>query len=184
MNIDYFKENIDGYNLKIKDFNKKTITIFDNSIPKTIETINLGNLNQDFTANLIKLIKCLDSNETPIIGSTINNCHICSKILNKEDEEFNKKLQITNSKLCSECIEKILCLEFYNETKDLFNTYYMAVSSLKNEYDDEFFNYCLKLLEKHDFIKYLGSEKNIFIILPTKIYLKMTLINNLNYCLP
>lgn len=171
MNITYFKENIDGYNLKIKDFNKKTITIFDNSIPKNIETINLGNLNQDFTTNLIKLIKCLDSNETPITGSSINNCHICSKTLNKEDKEFNKKLQITNSKLCSECIEKILCLEFYNETKNLFNTSYMAVTSLKNEYDNKFFNYCFKLLEKHNFIKYMGSEKKYFYYSPNNTIL-------------
>ena len=153
MNMDYFKDNVDNYGAIIKDFKKTRLSVLDNQTHKNLEFLELGEVNQNFTTNLVKLINnLLKSKDEP--NSNKNTCMLCNGELDK-----NNKLQ---GKFCNDCSEKILCFEFYNETRKLFNTSYMAISSLKREYNEEVLNYCFKLLEKYDLITYAGGKKYIY----------------------
>ena len=162
-------------NINMYDFKQKRLK--SNKGTLSIAVSDLGMLDDDFIDNLEILIKSAKPNKTasesvikPEVSEDSDKKDLC-KICGKEISEvkFNSKLNEVKPftpGVCGNCVEKIIACEFYkeispliksNETKDL--------PIVREKYaNDELFNLGMELMEKYNFMKYVGVKKLFFTI--------------------
>ena len=147
------------------------------SIDRTLQlnVIDLGSINNDFIDNLSILLNNLNSNKSDANNvekskkqvNTENTCEICLKDINhvKIDANINN-LKNIKPNLCGKCIENIVVAEFYDKVKPLLNNNDVKSLDIAKEKfgNDQLFDYGIKLLEKHDIIKYIGVKKLYYTI--------------------
>ena len=193
--------------INISNFKKGNIKSFDNSLD--LETIDLGNLDNDFIDNLEKLIiesslvKSLDdvdlkgnddqSSLVKLRGAELLKmdkdpyaCKICFKHkTNFKIDNRLKKLEDLKPKFCGKCIEKIFASEFYDKLIPLLNRNDTEELKIAKEKfgNDLVFDIGISLLEKYHIIQYVGVNELVYNIDKNsyliKKYIKFSDKNNL-----